>query len=131
MKPNNIKIFVFIGFLIFFHCISFAESKIYSTEQVISAPLIDGILDDDAWNMVEWGSDFVQYEPYAGKPASQKTAFKVLYNSNYLYVAIRAFDTAADSIVRRIARRDQLDGDFVGIQFDSYHDLKILNHRDK
>ena len=56
--------------------------------------------------------------------SSQKTEFKVLYDDNNIYVAIKAYDTAPDSISRRISRRDNADGDFVGISFDSYHDLQ-------
>ncbi|MBE0666380.1 MAG: carbohydrate binding family 9 domain-containing protein, partial [Bacteroidales bacterium] len=87
-------------------------------------PLIDGSLEDDAWQAGEWGGDFVQFEPNNGKDASQKTEFKVLFDDNYIYVAIKAFDTAPDSISRRISRRDNADGDLVGISFDSYHDLR-------
>jgi hypothetical protein len=41
-----------------------------------------------------------------------------------LYVAIRAYDTAPDSIVRRLTRRDQIDGDYVGVMIDSYFDQR-------
>jgi hypothetical protein len=88
------------------------------------APVIDGSIDDEAWQAGAWDGDFVQFEPVNGSSPSQKTEFKVLYDENNIYVAIKAYDTAPDSISRRISRRDNADGDFVGISFDSYHDLQ-------
>ena len=39
-------------------------------------------------------------------------------------MAIKAYDTSPDSIVNRLTRRDQADGDLAGIILDSYHDLR-------
>ncbi|MCK7538566.1 MAG: hypothetical protein MZV63_50210 [Marinilabiliales bacterium] len=41
----------------------------------------------------------MQYEPMEGAPLKQKTEFKLLYDDNNIYVAIKAYDTAPDSIV--------------------------------
>lgn len=41
-----------------------------------------------------------------------------------LYVAITAYDTKPDSIVYRLTRRDQQDGNLVGIILDSFHDQR-------
>ncbi len=98
--------------------------KQYNAVKIVTAPVIDGILDDEAWNAGSWADDFTQFEPYNGKPATQGTAFKVLFDEDNLYVAIKAFDTSPDSIIRRLTRRDRTDGDMVAIIFDSYHDLR-------
>lgn len=55
---------------------------------------------------------------------TQKAEFLLLYDDNNIYVAFKVYDTSPDSIVRRISRRDNGDGDFVGVGFDSYHDLQ-------
>ena len=102
-----------------------AQKRIYTTTKVTGdPPRIDGILDDTTWNLVEWTGDFVQVEPHAEDPASQKTEFKILYDDDNIYVAVRCYDTAPDSIVRRMARRDIEIGDWVRIVIDSYHDLR-------
>ena len=98
--------------------------KNYTAIEIEKAPTIDGELNDDAWNSGEWINDFTQFEPYNGADATQRTEFKVLFDKDNLYVAIKAFDTSPDSIVQRLTRRDNPDGDFVGIAFDSYHDLR-------
>lgn len=101
------------------------EKKFYTTAVVEgTVPLIDGIIDEAAWDRVEWGGDFIQLEPTDGGKATQKTNFKILYDDANIYVAFRCFDTAPDSIVRRMSRRDGFDGDWVEINIDSYNDKR-------
>ena len=87
-------------------------------------PVIDGRMDDEAWNQVEWAGDFIQRQPIDGSEPSQETQFKILYDAKYLYVGIRAFDTEPDKVVRRMSRRDGFEGDFVEINIDSYADKR-------
>ena len=97
--------------------------RVYKTNRIIGAPpVIDGFIDDDAWELVDWSGDFTQKEPYEFAPPSQQTAFKVLFDDNNLYVAIRAFDTEPNKIEKRLSRRDGFEGDWVGIGVDSYND---------
>lgn len=87
-------------------------------------PVIDGIINEKVWNEGEWADDFSQFEPYNGKMPTQRTEFKILFDDNNLFVAIKSFDTRPDSIVKRLTRRDHEDGDMVAIIFDSFHDLR-------
>lgn len=97
--------------------------KIYYTKPINpQPPIIDGRLDDPVWQKVAWGSDFIQREPDDGAAPSQKTAFKIMYDTKNLYVGIRAYDTEPEKIVRRVTRRDVLDGDLVEINIDNYFD---------
>ena len=98
------------------------EKKSYQTAFAHGAPIIDGLMNDSCWNMVEWGGDFIQKEPYENQSPSQQTSFKILYDDDNLYVFIRAFDTEPEKISRRISRRDYFDGDMVEINIDSYYD---------
>jgi hypothetical protein len=100
------------------------EKKQYSATQITMPPVINGVLDDDAWKAGTWAGDFIQNSPYSGRPETQKTEFKILFDENNLYVAIKSYDTSPDSIVNRLTRRDETDGDLVGIIFDSFHDLR-------
>jgi hypothetical protein len=101
-----------------------SEKKKYTAKQVSAAPVIDGIVDDQVWGEGEWIDDFTQYEPYNGQKTSQRTEFKIIFDDDNLYIAVKAFDTDPDSIVRRLTRRDNVDGDMAGVAFDSYHDLR-------
>ncbi len=100
------------------------SKKIYTTVQVSVPPEIDGWINEAAWDHVPWEGDFQMFEPYDNRPATQETQFKVSFDQENIYVAIRAFDTSPDSIVSRLTRRDEIDGDMVAFQFDSYHDLQ-------
>ncbi len=97
----------------------------YTTQRVEGAvPTIDGKLDDPAWDQVAWGTNFFQRQPDDAAPVSQETAFKILYDNRYLYVAWRAFDSDPDKIEERLGRRDDFPGDWVEINFDSFNDKR-------
>ncbi len=101
------------------------KKKTYNTQRIEGeAPVIDGFLDDDAWNQVEWGGDFIGHQPDYKSTPSQDTKFKILYDEKFLYVGIRAFDTEPDKIVKRMSRRDGFDGDWVEMNIDSYNDKR-------
>ena len=101
---------------------STVAKRLYHTAITKNAPVIDGIGNDDCWNLVEWTSDFIQSQPVENKPPSQQTAFKILYDNDNLYVFIRAFDTEPDKISKIMSRRDNFSGDFVWVDIDSHFD---------
>lgn len=81
-------------------------------------------MDDAVWDIVEWGNDFIEWRPDENTEPSEQTMFKIVYDAKFLYIAIRALDSAPDSIVKRLGRRDQFAGDWVEVNIDSYHDLR-------
>ncbi len=85
---------------------------------------IDGKLNEPVWENAEWQNNFIQYEPNEGSRPGQKTEIAVLLDENDIFVAFKAFDSSPDSIVQRMTRRDDVDGDLVAVQFDSYHDRR-------
>ena len=98
-------------------------SRVYTTTRLTTAkPVVDGNLNDACWETGTWAGDFVQWIPNEGAPASQQTKLKILYDDENVYVAIRAFDNEPSKIQRRAGRRDEFQGDMVGVCFDSYHD---------
>lgn len=100
--------------------------RIYVTQALGSdeTPIIDGLLNDPAWNKVEWGNDFVEQRPDENTPPDYQTKFKILYDQKSLYIAVRCFDAEPDKIVKRLTRRDGFDGDWIGFFIDSYHDKR-------
>jgi hypothetical protein len=99
-----------------------SDKRSYLTAFTKTAPAIDGLGNDDCWNLVEWSGNFIQTQPVENKPPSQETAFKILYDDNNLYVFVRAFDSEPDKISRIMSRRDNFDGDMVYVEIDSYFD---------
>lgn len=96
--------------------------RTYQTTFAKTVPVIDGLMNDDCWNAVEWTTDFIQTQPVENKPPSQQTAFKILYDNDNLYVFIRCFDTELDKISKIMARRDNFTGDMVYVDIDSHFD---------
>ena len=103
---------------------SVVVKKKYFTNHLKGSITLDGVPDEEAWNEVEWGGDFIQWLPNEGKAPSQQTKFKIVYDEKFLYIAYRCYDLATDSIIKRMGRRDEFPGDWVEINIDSYHDLR-------
>ncbi len=120
------KILLFLCIILLFLQFANADSpvkKVYVTSNINPhPPVIDGKLDDPVWAKVTWAGDFIQREPYEGKEPSQATAFKILYDERNIYVAVKAYDNEPEKIEKRMSRRDDLEGDWVEVQLDSYFD---------
>jgi hypothetical protein len=65
---------------------------------------LDGKLDETAWHAVPLTNQFTQVDPDEGKPASQRTDVRVLFDDEYLYVGARLHDDG--QIIGRLGRRD-------------------------
>ena len=86
---------------------------------VAMPPLLDGRLDDPVWTNAIAFTDFVQKNPDAGRPGSEPTAVRILYDDEALWVGIDCVQQRS-SIVRRLTRRDRgVDADRVEIDLDS------------
>ena len=101
------------------------EQKKYTTQRLTGSSItLDGIPSEEAWNKVDWAGNFTQFQPNEGKPPSQPTRFKILYDNKFLYIAYDCQDVSPDSISKRMGRRDEFPGDWVEINIDSYHDRR-------
>ena len=99
------------------------EKRIYHTVRIQNCkPVIDGVLDDECWKQGEWSGNYIQHIPDEGAAPSQQTEIKILYDDESIYVAFIAHETEPEKIDRQMGRRDQLGGDMVGVNFDSYFD---------
>jgi hypothetical protein len=120
---QNLHITLLISILTLLPFFGSSQVRTYNTSKITgSAPNIDGIISEEVWDIVEWGSGFTQKEPYEYENPSQQTAFKILYDDNNLYVAIRAYDSEPEKIERRLNRRGKAEGDWVAIGISSYFD---------
>ncbi len=92
-------------------------------------PSLDGRLDEPVWRQATPATGFTQFEPDPGAPGSQRTEARVLYGDDALYVGIRAWDTAPDSIAGQLTRRDQQSySDLLAVVIDSYFDRRTAFH---
>ena len=73
----------------------------------LTTPLrVDGTLDESVYETVPAFSDFVQTEPHAGEPATEKTEVWVLFDRDNLYIAARCWESHPERMVVNEMRRD-------------------------
>ena len=88
-----------------------------------TAPLIDGRLDDDVWELADSIDDLVQWEPENMARPSERTVVQIAFDTRYLYVAVRCLDSTPDGVVAGLGRRDDFpSSDQISIGFDPRHD---------
>ncbi|MDB4914868.1 MAG: putative rane associated hydrolase [Gemmatimonadetes bacterium] len=85
---------------------------------------IDGRIDEDAWNKATPITEFTQIDPEEGKPATERTEVRFLFDDGALYVAARMYDRQApNGIITRLVRRDaDMESDWFQVVIDGYHD---------
>jgi hypothetical protein len=89
------------------------------------APVIDGKDDDAIWRAVPANGQFREFQPREDGDPRYETEWRAAYDDRHLYVFIRAFDPAPDSILSVLSRRDvRGSSDQLKIVIDSYHDRR-------
>jgi hypothetical protein len=91
---------------------------------------IDGRIDEAAWAAATPITELSQSTPEEGKPASQRTEIRILYDASALYIGARMYDSLGAKGVRSaLARRDQvmnggnnLTSDRIAFVFDTFRD---------
>lgn len=114
----------FFIFGMFLSCLSVSAAPKKSVEAVsISSPLkIDGVLDEPVYASARPARDFVQIQPYNGKPAYQPTDVFLFYDQTAIYVGAHLYDSAPDSIFSFLTERDNTGmSDYFGIYIDPYN----------
>jgi hypothetical protein len=101
-----------------------AQPKLTQAIQVAQAPRIDGSLDDAAWQQAPVAFDFVTNSPVFGKPAALKTAVRVVYDDNAIYIGAYLYDDPQE-IRQQYTTRDnqhQANVDYFSVFLDTYKD---------
>jgi hypothetical protein len=84
---------------------------------------VDGALDEASWAAAVPYDGFVQLVPQEGKPASERTVVRVLYDDKALYVGVRCADHQVAQLARPLGRRDSAPySDSVAVVLDSNRD---------
>ena len=83
---------------------------------------LDGILDEAAWTNAPPITDFIQIVPFEGRPGSERTEVRILYDDEAIYVGADLGDS--QPVSTQLVRRDGglSASDAFEILFDSYHE---------
>src|ERR1043165_6831893 len=87
-----------------------------------SSPKIDGNLNDDCWQNIPFVNTTITYAPEFGKPPSERSEIKVLYDNTAIYIGAYLYDDHPDQIKHQLCQRDDpgaLADDFI-VGLDTY-----------
>ncbi len=103
-----------------------AGEKSVAAVAVEVPPVIDGQLNDAAWQGSAVISGLKQVEPLPGKPMTEATEVHMVYDQTALYIGVRCYDREPGGILARGRERDGsvLVGDHVAFFFDTFHDRR-------
>jgi len=95
----------------------------------LTAPLVlDGKLDEEVYAQERSFGGFLQVAPKYGAPETERTEVWVMYDTEYMYVTCRCWDSASpDEWIANELRRDtnQLrQNDHIGVSFDTFYDRR-------
>ena len=90
---------------------------------------IDGRLDEAIWSEIEAISDFVQAEPEAGAPPSERTEMFIFRDEDNLYIGAHLYDRDPSGIIVRSLERDTPgilfeEMDAIGVALDTFLDRR-------
>jgi Domain of unknown function (DUF5916)/Carbohydrate family 9 binding domain-like len=99
-------------------------------QRVSQPPVVDGILDDTAWNTapLETG-EWLSYNPLYGKAIPQRTKVWVAHDADYIFLAFQCDDPQPSAIKTSITRRDNIwNDDWVGLSLDALGTGQVSYH---
>jgi hypothetical protein len=101
-------------------------SKIAVATRITEKITLDGYLNEAAWDLAPPITDFHQFRPNNGEPASERTEARILYDDYNLYVGFRCFDSDAASIVINDLKEDFnfMESDTANVIIDGLHDRR-------
>jgi hypothetical protein len=91
-----------------------------------SGPIeVDGALDEAAWADAPPFAAFLQRDPDQGRPATEPTEVRFLFDDHAVYVGARLRDDEPARIARQLSRRDAMaEADTFTVYLDPHHDRR-------
>lgn len=88
------------------------------------APVIDGRVDDELWQLADSVEGFIQFQPEHGRPSPLRTVARIGYDDEALYVAFTCYDPEPEGIAAALTKRDSdlRQDDAVVIMLDTFND---------
>lgn len=92
----------------------------------ITTPItLDGRLDETIYRDTQSFGDFIQQEPFEGKPATERTDVWMLFDNDAVYVSARMWESAPGKRVTSDMQRDArnlFNNDHFAVLFDTFYD---------
>ncbi|HJR70970.1 MAG TPA: DUF5916 domain-containing protein [Gammaproteobacteria bacterium] len=89
-------------------------------------PVIDGVLDEEAWRLAAQLEDLHEIQPTEYAPASERTVVYLMYDADAIYIAARLYDREPGEITARILRQGErvFGDDWFSVLLDPFNDKR-------
>lgn len=126
-RRRNARLPIFI--IILFSAASFISgqerTKTLQISRTENPPSIDGIIEDRCWKEVQPVSEFFQFDPVNGAPASEETFVWAAYDQDYIYFAFLMKDSRPEKIWAELTPRNEYENnDSITVILDTYNDKR-------
>ena len=99
--------------------------RVIVAHRIASEVHVDGKLDESVWRQFPPVTEFFQTTPDEGKPTSERTEVRVLYNADKIFFGFWCYDSEPKKIVARWDSHDaRTNSDSVDIFLDPFHDRR-------
>jgi hypothetical protein len=94
--------------------------------RIATPPIIDGVLDDEAWQLAVQLDDLHEIQPTEYAPASERTLVYLMYDEDAIYIGARLFDREPSQITARILRQGErvFGDDWFSVLLDPFNDKR-------
>ena len=102
------------------------QIKVGSALKISESITIDGALSEAVWRGAQDFTDFIQFEPERGKPASLKTTVRILYDERNIYLGFPCYDPKPELLAASQSKRysDLRIDDSVAVCLDTFYDKR-------
>lgn len=123
MRHVLLVLFLVSGFSSFGQADAPSGKRVQRAIRVDHAPKIDGVLDENLWNVKTERHNFIQYQPANGTPSRFETTVQVIYTDKAVYIAARLYDPDPRKILHEFGGRDDMgrNSDWFGVVLDPYN----------
>ncbi len=105
-----------------------ADGRATLRAQRLEAPLaLDGVLSEEVYQTVPSATDFVQSEPNAGEPATQKTEVWIFFDNDNFYLTTKCWESHLEGMIVNEMRRDAANvgqNERIGFTLDTFYDRR-------
>jgi hypothetical protein len=126
MPPLSRTWNLFLCSLLLTPCIMADSDRTARAMRCEEPPVIDGRLDEKAWNLAPALGHLTAVQPVVGKPMSELTEVRILHDNKAIYLGVRAYHRDPSLIMSKGRERDRMvmGGDYVAFFFDTFNDRR-------
>lgn len=99
-------ILLLIGLLTFLNGQNLPKEQ--NMQRIKKTPVINGLLEKGEWDCLPKLDNFVQFAPYNGAVASEKTEVWICYDDDAIYLGARLYDSEPLKIIKYVSQRDNV-----------------------